>query len=66
VSTPGDGPGPQCGLDAEPAGQLTTSFLSICTEVKNDRLLSHGYLPESDRGDIALGADKDMGIDGGR
>lgn len=46
VSDPGTGKNPQCGIDAEPAGKLTTSFLSICTEVKGNRLLPHGYLPE--------------------
>jgi len=67
VSTPGDGENPQCGLGAEPAGELTTSFLSICTEVKDNRLLPHGYLPEAERIDIALalGADREMAIDAG-
>lgn len=67
VSTPGDGENPQCGLGGEPAGQLTTSFLSICTEVKDNRLLPHGYLPEDQRIDIALalGANKEMAIDAG-
>ncbi len=67
VSTPGDGDNPQCGLGAEPAGQLTTSFLSICTEVKDNRLLPHGYLPEDQRIDIALalGANEEMAIDAG-
>ena len=50
-----------------PAGQLTTSFLSICSEVKDNRLLPHGHLPESDRIDIALslGADDETAIDAG-
>ena len=67
MSDPGTGENPQCGLDAEPAGELTTSFLSICTEVKDNRLLPHGYLPQDERIDIALalGADKEMAIDAG-
>ena len=42
-------------------------FLSICTKVKDNHLLPHGYLPEDQRIDIslALGADKEMAIDAG-
>ena len=67
VSDPGDGPKPQCGLDAGPAGELTTSFLSICAEVKDNRLLPHGYLPVDQRIDIALalGAAREMAPDPG-
>ncbi len=67
VSTPApDGPA-QCGHAAEPAGHLTTSFLSICAEVKDNRLLPHGYLPTEQRVAIAkaLGAGTDMGEDAG-
>jgi hypothetical protein len=41
-------------------GQLTTSFLSICGVLKDNRLLPHGYLPLAERVAIAtqLGADK--------
>ncbi|MDA1070481.1 MAG: hypothetical protein O2825_03615 [Proteobacteria bacterium] len=67
VRDPGDGPNPQCGLDAGPVGELTTSFLSICAEVKDNRLLPHGYLPVDQRIDIALalGADREMALDAG-
>ena len=67
VSTPApDGPA-QCGHAAEPAGHLTTSFLSICAEVKDNRLLPHGYLPTAQRVAIAkaLGAGREMGEDAG-
>ncbi len=57
----------QCGHGAAPAGQLTTSFLSICAEVKDNRLLPHGYLPTDKRKQIAaaLGANDDMAEDAG-
>lgn len=67
VSTPGPGDDPRCGHRAEPEGQLTTSFLSICAEVKDNRILPHGTLPEAQRVEIAraLGAGDDMGEDAG-
>jgi len=67
VSTPGDTDTPSCGHDVEPEGQLTTSFLSICAEVKDNRLLPHGYLPAKERVEIAeaLGAGADMALDAG-
>ena len=67
VSTPPDVDNPQCGHAATPAGQLTTSFLSICTEVKDNRLLPIGYLPLKERTKIALalGAGADMAEDAG-
>ena len=40
---PAAGP-PRCGHDAPAEGALTTSFLSICAEVKDNRILPHGYL----------------------
>lgn len=48
-----------CGDDAKPEGPLTTSFLSICSEVKDNRLLPDGYLSLAERTAIstALGAD---------
>jgi hypothetical protein len=67
VSTPpADGPA-QCGHDAAPQGQLTTSFLSICAEVKDNRVLPHGFLSEAERIDIskALGAGSGMAVDAG-
>ena len=46
---------------------MTTSFLSICAEVKDNRLLPDGYLPLDKRIEIAaaLGAGKDMAEDAG-
>jgi hypothetical protein len=67
VSSPApDGPA-QCGHDAPPRGHLTTSFLSICAEVKDNRLLPHGFLPTAQRVAIAeaLGAGAEMGEDAG-
>jgi hypothetical protein len=64
ATPPREGPA-QCGHDAEAEGQLTTSFLSICAEVKDNRLLPHGFLSEADRIDIseALGAGSAMAVD---
>jgi hypothetical protein len=58
---------PVCGVNAEPAGELTTSFLSICAEVKDNRLLPEGTLPLDSRKEIAkaLGAGEDLAIDTG-
>jgi len=55
----------QCGHDANPEGHLTTSFLSICADVKDNRLLPHGLLPYEQRREIALamGAGEDMAAD---
>ncbi len=60
-----DGPksaAPQCGEGAAPAGPLTTSFLSLCTAVKDNRLPPHGLLPNERRAVIAaaLGAGPDL------
>jgi cytochrome P460 len=65
VSTPPDGPAPQCGIGAPPAGQLTTSFLSICSKVKDNRLLPSGFLSLEERKKISLklGANEDMALD---
>jgi hypothetical protein len=67
VSTPAPKGAPRCGHAAEPAGHLTTSFLSICAEVKDNRLLPHGFLPTEERVKIAraLGAGREMGEDAG-
>lgn len=48
-----------CGGGVKPEGALTTSFLSICSEVKDNRLLPDGYLSFAERTAIstALGAD---------
>lgn len=67
VSTPPDVPAPECGPGAKPAGRLTTSFLSICTKVKDNRILPHGFLKLDDRIAIsrALGADDEMAREAG-
>jgi hypothetical protein len=73
VSTPGNTDAPSCGPKAKAEGQLTTSFLSICTKVKDNRILPQGFLPLDQRIEIArkLGADDLMaeesspdGVDG--
>ena len=66
---PGDGPS-VCGHDADPnanAGALTTSFLSICAKLKDNRLLPRGFLPLAQRIEIAksLGADDELALDAG-
>ena len=67
VSTPPDQNAVSCGHDAKPEGELTTSFLSICAEVKDNRLLPEGYLPLEKRKEIAraLGAGDDLAEDAG-
>jgi hypothetical protein len=64
VAEPADDAAPKCG-DGAPAGRLTTSFLSICTKVKDNRILPHGFLPLALRSDIAakLGADAALAKD---
>jgi hypothetical protein len=61
------GDAPVCGPGAAPAGKLTTSFLSICAKVKDNRLLPAGFLKVEDRIAIskALGADDMMAIESG-
>jgi mono/diheme cytochrome c family protein len=56
-----------CGHNVKPRGELTTSFLSICSEVKDNRLSPHGYLPLKSRVKIAkaLGAGEDLAEDVG-
>jgi hypothetical protein len=55
----------QCGPTAKPTGQLTTSFLSICAKLKDNRLLPKGFLALPQRIAIAqaLGAGADMAKD---
>ncbi|MFL5086288.1 MAG: hypothetical protein ACJ8FP_15850, partial [Xanthobacteraceae bacterium] len=67
VSTPANVAAPTCTADAKPEGQLTTSFLSICARVKDNRLLPQDFLPLADRIEIsrALGAGADMAEDSG-
>lgn len=56
-----------CGHNVAPKGQLTTSFLSICAEVKDNRLPPAGYLPLKERIEIsnALGAGDELAEDAG-
>jgi hypothetical protein len=65
VSAPPPGASPICGPNVAPSGPLTTSFLSICTRVKDNRILPHGFLALEDRIKIsqALGAGRDMAED---
>ena len=67
IDTPPDKDQVSCGHDARPEGELTTSFLSICAEVKDNRLLPEGYLPLEKRKEIAraLGAGDDLAEDAG-
>ncbi|HWA89474.1 MAG TPA: cytochrome P460 family protein [Rhizomicrobium sp.] len=67
VSTPPDRPDAQCHAGDAPQGHLTTSFLSICAKVKDNRLLPHGFLTLEDREKIsaALGAGEDMAEESG-
>ena len=62
VSAPPDGDAPSCGAHASAAGPLTTSFLSSCARVKDNRLLPHGFLAMTDRTEIAqaLGAGPEL------
>ena len=56
---------PACGVGAKPSGPLTTSFLSMCARVKDNRLLPQGFLGLDKRKRIAaaLGADADLADD---
>jgi len=65
VSTPADVSAPVCGAGVKVEGQLTTSFLSICTKVKDNRILPQGFLKLEDRLEISkkLGADEAMARD---
>ncbi len=67
VAAPGDGPAPVCGFGATPAGPLTTSFVSQCAKVKDNRILPHGFLPLADRTAIAtaLGAGAELAAESG-
>lgn len=65
-SPPADGPA-QCGLGSKAAGELTTSFLSICSNVKDNRLLPEGFLKRDERVAIAqaLGARSELADESG-
>jgi hypothetical protein len=61
------GTAPMCGRGAKPQGELTTSFLSICAKVKDNRILPQGFLKLAERIEISkkLGADELMAYDAG-
>jgi hypothetical protein len=66
VSTPpANATSDSCGHDVVPQGELTTSFLSICSEVKDNRLYPSGFLPLAHRVKIAeaLGAQRNLAED---
>ena len=65
VAAPADVAAPRCGPAAQPEGRLTTSFLSVCTKVKDNRLLPQGFLKLEERIRIstALGADRHLAED---
>jgi len=52
---------PTCHREDPPQGPLTTSFLSICSVVKDNRLLPHGFLDREKR--LAIGAALGAGPD---
>jgi cytochrome c len=62
VSKPANVSAPVCGIGAKPEGELTTSFLSICAKVKDNRLLPSGFLALDERISIAdaLGANHEL------
>src|SRR5688572_12336827 len=64
---PKDATEKSCGPLATPQGPLTTSFLSVCAKVKDNRLLPAGFLKLEDRIKIseALGADVLMALEAG-
>ncbi len=59
LASPPDVAAPVCGPGVKPSGRLTTSFLSGCTKVKDNRMLPHGFLKLAERIQVsrALGAD---------
>lgn len=63
VSAPAPVAHPKCGHYPTPGGQLTTSFLSICGHVKDNRILPEGFLGLEQRIAIsrALGAGDELG-----
>ncbi|MGO4124886.1 hypothetical protein AB4Z01_10805 [Inquilinus sp. YAF38] len=68
VSTPPpDATAAMCGPGTPPQGMLTTSFLSICNTVKDNRILPQGTLPLAERTEIAkaLGATEDLAREAG-
>jgi len=53
VTAPAPVANPQCGKAPAPGGDLTTSFLSICGNAKDNRLLPNGFLPLEERVKLA-------------
>jgi len=54
---------PQCGVSYfKKGGPQTTSFVKICGQLKDNRLLPHGYLPFDERAQIA----RELGAGDGR
>lgn len=66
TAPPAAGPA-SCGPSAPVSGPLTTSFLSICAKLKDNRLLPAGFLPLPARQEIshALGAGDDLAEESG-
>jgi mono/diheme cytochrome c family protein len=62
-----EGSAARCDAGSENAGPLTTSFLSRCSKVKDNRLLPAGFLGLEDRMRIAtgLGARRDLAEEAG-
>jgi hypothetical protein len=62
VTAPAPVPQPVCGRDPSPGGAITTSFLSICGDLKDNRILPAGFLGERARRAIAraLGAGPEL------
>lgn len=60
--SPAPVPDPHCGRHPAPGGEITTSFLSICGQLKDNRLLPKGFLSERERLEIshALGAGPEL------
>lgn len=67
VAAPGPGEDARCGEDAPATGPLTTSFLSVCKRVKDNRILPGGYLPYESRRILAaaIGADEKLAAETG-
>jgi len=67
AAPPPDATEKTCGPRAKLKGPLTTSFLSICAKVKDNRLLPAGFLNLDERIAIskALGADELMALESG-
>ncbi len=65
--SPAPVPDPQCGKKPVSGGDLTTSFLSICGSVKDNRLLPDGFLPLEDRIKLAesIGANAQLAEESG-